>query len=129
LSSAPAQRPPGAAVTGAQDTWLPGNAFGLGTAVAGLRWTPLPVLRDGATPRVHWAGPVALAALALPFVLLAAWARRAADARARHRRPRHGRLAAHARLAGRRRHDRRLRRHRSRANRPRLGALLALGLV
>jgi hypothetical protein len=47
--------------------------LGLGTALAGLTWTPLPVLKDGADARTHWAGPVALALLALPLVLCTAW--------------------------------------------------------
>ena len=57
---------------GAQDSWTPGVAFGLGTAAAGLTWAPLPVLRN-AGPRVHWAAPVALACIALPLVAMTAW--------------------------------------------------------
>ena len=45
----------------AQESWPPGVVFGAGTAIAGLTWTPLPVLREGAKARVHWAAPVALA--------------------------------------------------------------------
>jgi tetratricopeptide (TPR) repeat protein len=57
----------------AQETWPPGVVFGAGTAIAGLTWAPLPVLREGAKPRVHWAAPVALAAVAIPLVIFTAW--------------------------------------------------------
>jgi tetratricopeptide (TPR) repeat protein len=57
----------------AQESWPPGVLFGAGTAVAGLTWTPLPVLREGAKARVHWAAPVVLAVLAIPLVVFTAW--------------------------------------------------------
>jgi hypothetical protein len=54
------------------ESWTPGTLFGLGAAAFGLTWTPLPVLR-AATPRAHWAAPVALALLAVPLVAATAW--------------------------------------------------------
>lgn len=57
---------------GAQESWAPGVAFGLGTAAAGFTWAPLPVLRE-AGARLHWAAPVALACVALPLVVMTAW--------------------------------------------------------
>jgi hypothetical protein len=57
----------------AQESWPPGLVFGAGAAVAGLTWTPLPVLKEGARPRVHWAAPVTLAVVAIPLVLFTAW--------------------------------------------------------
>ncbi len=54
------------------ESWAPGMLFGAGAAVVGLTWTPLPVLRGGKA-RVHWAGPVVLALLALPLVVCTAW--------------------------------------------------------
>jgi hypothetical protein len=56
-----------------QRTWAPGLAFGLGGAAAGVSWAPLPVLGDKASPRLHWAAPVALAVVALPLVIATAW--------------------------------------------------------
>jgi tetratricopeptide (TPR) repeat protein len=55
-----------------QQAWPPGMAFGLGAALAGLLWTPLPVLGPGANARLHWAAPAALALVALPLVLATA---------------------------------------------------------
>ena len=57
----------------AQESWPPGVVFGAGTAIAGLTWAPLPVLREGAKARVHWAAPLALALVAIPLVLFTAW--------------------------------------------------------
>ncbi len=57
----------------AQESWPPGVVFGAGTAIAGLTWAPLPVLREGAKARVHWAAPVTLALVAIPLVLFTAW--------------------------------------------------------
>ena len=57
----------------AQESWPPGVVFGAGTAIAGFTWAPLPVLREGANARVHWAAPVALAAVAIPLVIFTAW--------------------------------------------------------
>ena len=57
----------------AQESWPPGVVFGAGTAIAGFTWTPLPVVREGAKARVHWAAPVALAAIAIPLVIFTAW--------------------------------------------------------
>jgi cellulose synthase operon protein C len=56
-----------------QRTWAPGVVFGLGAAVAGLLWTPLPVLGEKASPRTHWAAPAALAVVAVPLVLATVW--------------------------------------------------------
>ena len=56
-----------------QRTWPPGLAFGLGGAAAGVSWAPLPVLGAKASPRLHWAAPVALAAVALPLVVATVW--------------------------------------------------------
>lgn len=57
----------------AQRTWPPGLAVGLGGAAVGVSWAPLPVLGDKASPRLHWAAPVALAVVALPLVIATAW--------------------------------------------------------
>jgi tetratricopeptide (TPR) repeat protein len=56
-----------------QRTWPPGLVFGLGGAAAGVSWAPLPVLSAKASPRLHWAAPVALAAVALPLVVATVW--------------------------------------------------------
>lgn len=53
--------------------WPPGVMFGVVAAAAGLLWAPLPVLGTKASPRAHWAAPLALAALALPLLALAVW--------------------------------------------------------
>ncbi|MGA2011703.1 MAG: tetratricopeptide repeat protein [Solirubrobacteraceae bacterium] len=57
-----------------EETWLPGVALGLGLAIVGLSWAPLPVLRaPGNATRLHWAAPTAAGALALALLLLATW--------------------------------------------------------
>jgi hypothetical protein len=60
--------PPG----GGEETWPLGVGFGLGAALAGFTWTPLPVLRDGSV-RAHWSAPVALVCVAVPLVVVSAW--------------------------------------------------------
>jgi tetratricopeptide (TPR) repeat protein len=55
-----------------QETWPPGVAFGLVVTLAGAGWAPLPVARaPGAATGVHWAGPTAVAALAIVLLILA----------------------------------------------------------
>jgi tetratricopeptide (TPR) repeat protein len=56
-----------------QRTWPPGLLFGLGGAAAGVSWAPLPVLGEGASPRMHWAAPAAVAVVAVPLVIATAW--------------------------------------------------------
>lgn len=53
-----------------QETWMPGVWLGLVLAAAGLGWAPLPVVRAKAKAiAVHWAGPTAVAALAIALPL------------------------------------------------------------
>jgi tetratricopeptide (TPR) repeat protein len=57
-----------------QETWPPNLAFGLVTTLVGFGWAPLPVVKSRSKAIVvHWAGPVAVALLALALLLLAAW--------------------------------------------------------
>ena len=56
-----------------QRTWPPGLVFALGGAAAGVSWAPLPVLGAKASPRIHWAAPVALAVVAVPLVIATVW--------------------------------------------------------
>ncbi|MDX6665765.1 MAG: hypothetical protein QOG68_1971, partial [Solirubrobacteraceae bacterium] len=57
-----------------QETWPPALAFGLVVTLAGAGWSPLPVARTPGDARgVHWAGPTAVAALAIVLLVLATW--------------------------------------------------------
>lgn len=57
-----------------QETWMPGVWLGLVLTAAGLGWAPLPVVRAKAKAvTVHWAGPTAVAALAIALLVLAVW--------------------------------------------------------
>ncbi|HWF50256.1 MAG TPA: hypothetical protein VG294_06370 [Solirubrobacteraceae bacterium] len=57
-----------------QETWPPALAFGLVVTLAGAGWSPLPVARaPGQARGVHWAGPTAVAALAIVLLVLATW--------------------------------------------------------
>jgi tetratricopeptide (TPR) repeat protein len=57
-----------------QETWPPGVAFGLVITLVGAGWSPLPVARvPGDATGVHWAGPTAVAALAIVLLVLATW--------------------------------------------------------
>lgn len=57
-----------------EQTWPPALAFGLVITLVGAGWSPLPVARTPKeAPTVHWAGPTAVAALAIVLLVLATW--------------------------------------------------------